>query len=1278
MAVKENGQVAEATVKTSGRVDLGKPRKRGFVRWTVGLIVRLCIWYALVTPFLKCPTNLADLTETSPRVCKPYLIARSHVEPYVTPYYDTYAAPYVDQARPYVEVLNQRVYTPAAKVAKSGYEKYGAPALVKVQAYGLEQWQLQVNPRVKTAQDKVHQLYLTEISPYVQQSVGVISPYYQKAKNAVVTVYQGHLVPLYAHSKPFIGKTYSTTRGVMVTHVLPRAQYIWSSAVYFANSSLWPHVTGLYSEQVEPQLVKIGQRLASYREGKHLRAVVEEVDRYLNPLVTRTMPVLTPITSTATVQPVISSTTKPREAAHTTSTVTSASTTQRPSQPTLSRTEQAQQAREQIDSDLTRWQSKFAVAADKAIEDLDERIGEIVSALVTSSAESHGQSLSTALQSVSAEQLSSVKRRINELAESMPEEDAPEIESSTSDLLVKEIRTSAISVRDRAHALREWSISFEDELVRRVSAAIDSTLDVLDNIRDLGLQEIGMRWAWMDSVTYKDWAKYHALKAQLEEWRNEIREVGMNHKSVSDARAVASEILDQGMHEAEEAARELVRLKDVGIWKIAAREVSDNFETRTEAPPARPKPQVETEDFDDETAGPSSGHDDYSETVSESFSVNHASEDTAVDESSTTADFETELDGDAESYMADDVVVEEQPSARPAFGVAAADANSRQAPIIDDDQDVLHSLANKAGDAYAEASSAVSEAIYGASVTPGVGEKATSLASDQYSQAWSAASAVLYGTPLSPAEAVSSVASEKYSEAIAAASSVIYGTPTPVVQSVIGGASAAFADSTEQAKILYDIAKSQVLGQMAQSSVPAHAQLLASIESAYSGSLKHATEALESKLHAVQATPTPSSAGPLAQISSIASSQLDQGLSLASEQLAQIRPTKASPSGLEPFVLDAQRRYYEAVGLAHEHYTAFISTASGAVYGSPTPTPAPGGVKGIIEEAGSQYERASSLASASLAAVVASASSIISSADDGKAQSIIDDASSRYNDALSAASATLSVASVSASSMIYGTSTGPVESLSSQVSENWGHLISKASEQIYGAPTPYLQQVVNNGRPQFEAVQDLVSELVVGKQPSFTESVFSKLRSAYETPYPVTAVASASSYINEAYGSASSAAASFVSDAPSVEEIVQSANERIHAAVDAASAGIYGTPRGAYEQATDAAADAYATASAQISSAVYGKESGYIDLAKDAIDDIQSKASAAMYGEEPNAIESATVRLAGAVESAKSQLADLAASASSVASEAVESAASHVDDTTSSIKSAAASVKDEL
>jgi hypothetical protein len=468
------------------------------------------------------------------------------------------------------------------------------------------------------------------------------------------------------------------------------------------------------------------------------------------------------------VQPATTSVTQSEEKP-VTSTVVSTSTAEAPAQPTLSPTEQAQQARDKIDADLERWQSKFSLAADKGVEDLEERIVEIVSALVANSANSHGKSLSTALQSVASEQISSIKQRINELAESMPEEDAPLIEESTSSLLINDIRASAISVRDRAHALREWSASFEEELVRRVTAAVNSTVDVLDSIRDLGLQEIGMRWAWNDGVTYKDWAKYHALKAQLEEWRNEIRQIGLNHNSLSDARVVANDILDSGMHHAEQAAKELVRLKDVGVWKIAAREVSDDFETRTGEPP-RPLPPVEEEKIDEEA---STGSEHF-ETVLDSEPA-ATSEEAPVEtpnHDAPSADLNAEeySEDDDESSMADDIVVEEEPSSKPAFGVAAANVNSPQVPILDDEdhEDTLESLTSKVVDTYAQASHAVNEAIYGASETPGVGEKAASLASDQYAHAWSAASVVLYGTPLSTGEKISSVASEKYSEAVAA------------------------------------------------------------------------------------------------------------------------------------------------------------------------------------------------------------------------------------------------------------------------------------------------------------------------------------------------------------------------------------------------------------------------------------------------------------------------------------------------------------------------------
>lgn len=239
----------------------------------------MSIWYALLTPFFRCPSQLSDLNELSPRVCKPYLVVRSHIEPHVLPYYHLYAAPYVDSARPYVTLFNEQVYSPAATYAKQGYDKYGAPAWDQAQAYGQEQWDAQVAPRLQSAQDSISRVYKLEVDPHVQHAVLVVSPYYEKASAVAISTYGDYIAPLYTQSRPFIGKTYASGQEILTTTVIPHAQHSWSTVIYFVNSSLWPKVTGLYSENVEPQLVKIGQRLASYREGKILRASVDDVDR---------------------------------------------------------------------------------------------------------------------------------------------------------------------------------------------------------------------------------------------------------------------------------------------------------------------------------------------------------------------------------------------------------------------------------------------------------------------------------------------------------------------------------------------------------------------------------------------------------------------------------------------------------------------------------------------------------------------------------------------------------------------------------------------------------------------------------------------------------------------------------------------------------------------------------------------------------------------------------------------------------------------------------------
>ncbi|KAL6234990.1 hypothetical protein BDW75DRAFT_230687 [Aspergillus navahoensis] len=568
-----NGKAVDSSDKVVVTPERSKARSTSRVRWTVGLLVRLTIWYFLLTPFFRCPSNIAELTGSSPRICKPYLVARSYVEPHVIPYYNAHAAPYVDAARPYVRVLNEKVYTPASNIAKQGYETYGAPALGRAQAYGQQQWDANVVPHIQSAKSKADDWYEAQVAPHVDCVVTTLSPYYNKAQRAYWTAVDGYFLPFAAKYQPFVGKTYTSGQEILTTTVLPHAQNTWYSTVYFVNQSLWPRISSLYSENVEPQLVKIGQRLASYREGDRLRSVADEVESSPG------YGTLPSSSSGKAQSPTASSVPEPTPAL------------------SLSPSELAAQIRDRIASDLVTWKERFALASEKGVESLEGRVVEIVDTYIAGGAQSEGEELVTALETVVKEQAAAIKSRINVLTESLPFTDAPEEEEAAVEELLKAVRNSAVSIRDRAHVLREWHVSFEQELIRRVSVAVDSTLAVLDNVRDLGLQEIGMRWALMDGVTYQDWENYHTLKEEFEDWKDKFREIGLQHARIEAVKEAADETLSRGMEVAEAAAKELARLKEVGQWKIAAREVSDDFDTRLEPPPPIPKSAIEEEDI---------------------------------------------------------------------------------------------------------------------------------------------------------------------------------------------------------------------------------------------------------------------------------------------------------------------------------------------------------------------------------------------------------------------------------------------------------------------------------------------------------------------------------------------------------------------------------------------------------------------------------------------------------------------------------------------------------
>lgn len=485
-------------------------------------------------------------------------------------------------------------------------------------------------------------------------------------------------------------------------------------------------------------------------------------------------------------------------------------------------------------------------------------------------------------------------------------------------------------------------------------------------------------------------------------------------------------------------------------------------------------------------------------------------------------------------------------------------------------------------------------------------------------------------------------------------------------------------------------AKSQLSELISGSTQPAHETMLAMIEKAYSDSVSAANERLAAALHytdSVKSYAAGPTQGYFESVSSIAASRLSDGLSQASAQFA-AKPT----SGLD----SARRQYYEAVGLAHARYSEFLGAASSALYG-----PEQGTVESIASVASASAESAASDAS-------------------GSAQSV----------ASKAEEAAESLAS-EVSSGVIGSETPWTESIASQASQNWEALIAKASSQVYGAPTPWAESVYSQAGEisaqataqavqQYAAVQSLISELVIGKEPDFTESVLSRFHSAYYTGVPdvvsqVNSLASGSlevvsEVVVDAYESASSVVSSIFTPPPAIETILSQASEQLNQAVESASVAVYGTPKGRVEEASESLASAYSSIQSKASEAIYGTqqaqdqfvavaasaqaaiseaifgaptptgyaasvassaESVYSSISKAASEQAAqaaAAASSAIYGPEQGAVESASSRLAAAVEAANSRISAFYADAAKTADEAASSVSSVVTEATQRVK----------
>jgi hypothetical protein len=528
-------------------------------------IHRLFVYYAIFVALFRCPSSVADLNDDSSRICKPYLVTRSHITPYVKPYYDTYASQYVEAAMPYVEKIENTVVAPAWNIGKRSYETWGAPRVQQAELYGRSQWEKTVRPQLTVAQLRAKKHYDATLAPHVDKASAAAAPYYSAGRDAVYQTYNDRLLPAYAASLPYAKKAYHTSHKALVETGYPYARWSASTLLSFLNRTVLPKVKILYGENVEPQLMKISQRLGRYRDGKKIVAAVDEVDKSAEH-----------VSASSSLSSASSSIASSES---TPSSSTPVSVAPAGSAEPISE-EKKKLSQETATHDLETWEEKFLHAADTAADDLMDRVDEIVVEQNKTQIVSVGESLVVQLEETATKQTVQLKKAIHGVVEKLPEQPSEDDVAAAEDSVNQSMRNAGLAIRSRAQELRSWKEKYVPEVKHTVYLAAESTLEVLTGIKDLGLQEIGMKWAWMDGITYKEWAKYHDMRKNFDKWRNEIGSMAMEHDGLRKLIASAEDVEARGMAVAEDAATELLRLKDVAAWKIQARDVSDDWSNR--------------------------------------------------------------------------------------------------------------------------------------------------------------------------------------------------------------------------------------------------------------------------------------------------------------------------------------------------------------------------------------------------------------------------------------------------------------------------------------------------------------------------------------------------------------------------------------------------------------------------------------------------------------------------------------------------------------------------
>jgi len=880
-------------------------------------------------------------------------------------------------------------------------------------------------------------------------------------------------------------------------------------------------------------------------------------------------------------------------------------------------------AREIVAADLRDWQERYDKAAKEGAAEINDQVRDITRRMVRRDAKVVGKSVLDQLQNTVIKELVQLRRNIVSIVGSVNKGSATPEEGR--EQIVQVVRTAGLAIKEKAQNVRGWREHYEAEMQAAITKAAESHFVILQEIKDLALQKIGMKWAWTDGITYKDWEKYHQLKTRFNQWNDDIQESIVTHPSLEAAQAEGADIEEQAMKLAANAAKELGRLKQVAGWKLIAADDSTEFDSTLMEQAAEAATHAATVAAD----------------------ALKQAKDAVVEQAESVIEAVSSAVLPSNSDAAESSILEKDIASTPSESPVPEAAVSEPEEPVEQSSEELSAVVEPTSEAEQEAVEASGPDLASAIILE---EPPIILGNVTEPDAHDASPAPI--ELLVEEKIVEEEIAEDTEEVIAEpVEEIIVPSATPSIKPALFGVAAQSVPSRQPILEDYDADAPDILESMAQeiksaysaaaaransqysqalsimsaqihgTPEPAHQKVIASVTAAYSNAMASASSRMDDALKLASTkyygTPTkkrmsvPMPTVPAidwAQIESVAAERLNQGISWAEEQYESAKvavglatPTPSTPAEHLNKVLDnAKYNYYAGVGVAHARYSEFLSAASLAV-SSMTATPTPTDLAGTASSIGSvASESAASVASvisanAASAASAASASAYSAASAAGEnAASAASVASENAASAVSAASASMysaasaagegaayvrSFASENAASAASAASAGissaaaagydNASAAADKVAESWDVIVTRISVQIYGAPTPtpfyasvlnvaidgassateavgsgassaasaagsYAAAATDGVAQQYEVISSIVSELLVGKEPTFSESVLSRVNAAYATGFA--AASSVAKEAGEKVASVASQAAEAVKDATNMKD----------------------------------------------------------------------------------------------------------------------------------------------